>query len=304
MTTLKWLASANLAVVLLPALYAEAHCPGNVASIRPRFVEHSIAIVPVMLNGSGPYDFVLDTAAQLTIIDPALASELHLKAMGATHITNADSNTEAAYAKLDSLQTGASFVKSPLLLIDKLDQLRLADHHVRGILGENFLERFDLLIDYVHGIVCLDDTGKMQEMVKGERIALTPPLTEQVLPYTQPFIVLVRVSGNPERPLHLALDSGSNVPIMFDPEKQLVESKFMTAPLHSRNAANGVGFTVLSPQDIQVGSSSLHQISFLTPVRGGKDAPARHKVDGLLPTGLFRRVFLSRADNFAVLDPR
>lgn len=72
MTTIKWLTAASLAAVTLPALYAEPHCPGNVASIRPRFVEHSIIIVPVIRNGSGLYDFVLDTAAQVTIIDPAL----------------------------------------------------------------------------------------------------------------------------------------------------------------------------------------------------------------------------------------
>jgi hypothetical protein len=54
MKTLKWLASASLAVVMFPALYAEPHCPGNAASIRPRFVEQSIIIVPVVLNDSAP----------------------------------------------------------------------------------------------------------------------------------------------------------------------------------------------------------------------------------------------------------
>ena len=53
MTTLNWLATASLAATLCPALYAEAYCPGNVASIRPRFVERSIVLVPVMLNGCG-----------------------------------------------------------------------------------------------------------------------------------------------------------------------------------------------------------------------------------------------------------
>ena len=44
MKTPKWLTSASLALVMLSGLYAEPHCPGNVASIRPRFVERSILI--------------------------------------------------------------------------------------------------------------------------------------------------------------------------------------------------------------------------------------------------------------------
>lgn len=305
MTTLKWLAAASLAVAVLPALYAEAHCPGNVASIRPRFDQHSIVIVPVMVNGSGPYDFVLDTGAQLTIIDPALALELHLKAVGATHIIGAASYTKAAYAQPESLQTGSSAVREPLLLIDNLGQIQTADPQVRGILGENFLEHFDLLIDYIHGVVCLDDTRQMQEKVKGEPIALIPPHTVQILPYTQPLIVPVRVSGDPERSLDLELDSGSNAPLLFDPEKEWPQVGFVGTPLHNRGADGVVGaFAVLPPRDIRVGANSLHQISFVTPVRSGRDAPRKLDVDGVLPTALFRRVFLSYKDHFALLDPR
>src|SRR5262249_6171600 len=98
MTTLKSLATASLAATLLPALYAETHCPGNVASIRPRFVERSIAIVPVMLNRSGPYDFVLDTAQQMTTIDPRLATELQLNLQGSAEVTGAGFSTHASYA--------------------------------------------------------------------------------------------------------------------------------------------------------------------------------------------------------------
>src|ERR1700751_3362615 len=140
MTTLKWLASASLAFVLLAAalfstLRAESHCPGNVASIRPRFVERSIIVVPVMLNGSGPYDFVLDTADQITIIDPPLAAELHLTSQGLTHVIGTNTYTQASYAQLESLRAGAYTIDNVLLLISNLGQVQVTDPHVRGILG-------------------------------------------------------------------------------------------------------------------------------------------------------------------------
>src|SRR3954464_5885615 len=46
-------------------------------------------VAEVMLNDGGPYDFVLDTAAQVTTIDPDLAGELHLKLLGETRVTGA-----------------------------------------------------------------------------------------------------------------------------------------------------------------------------------------------------------------------
>src|SRR5215467_2499924 len=104
MTTLKRLATAGLAATVLPWLYAEPRCPGNVASIRPRFVERSIVIVPVMLNGSGPYDFVLDTGEQMTAIDPKLASELGLSLQGSADVTGAGFSTRASFALPETLQ--------------------------------------------------------------------------------------------------------------------------------------------------------------------------------------------------------
>jgi hypothetical protein len=72
----------GLASAMFPAIYAEAHCPGNVASIRPHSIENFIIVVQVMLNDGDPFDFVLDTPAQVTTIDPELAGELHLKLLG------------------------------------------------------------------------------------------------------------------------------------------------------------------------------------------------------------------------------
>ena len=125
MKTLKWLASASLAVVMFPALYAEPHCPGNAASIRPRFVEQSIIMVPVVLNDSGPFDFVLDTAAQVTTIDPALASDLHLNLEGTAGVTGAGFSTRASYAQLESLQAGTYAIKNSLILIQDISDARV-----------------------------------------------------------------------------------------------------------------------------------------------------------------------------------
>jgi hypothetical protein len=299
---LKGLASAILGVVIVPALCAESHCPGNVASIRPRLIEHSIIIVPVWLNHAGPYDFVLDTAAQITTIDPELAAELQLKLLGETGVTGAGFSTRALYARPELVQASSFVVNEPLVLIHKLGQIQVTDPRVRGILGENFLQHFDLLIDYAHRTICLDDAKRMQRTVKGEHIALRAPShPERNLPFTVPLMIPVRVSGV-GRSVLLQLDSGINSPLLFDAEK-VRPTAFASTLLHSRGTDGAShAYAVLPPQDIQVGLHSLRQILFVAPAVGSKDIPDA-EIDGLLPTALFRSAFISSADRFVVLEP-
>jgi predicted aspartyl protease len=310
MTTTKWLAAASLAVVVFPAalsraLWAEPHCPRNAASIRPRFTGRSLIAVAVMLDSTGPYDFVVDTGAQITTIDPKLAHELHPKPLGATHVTGVGSYSRAAYAQLASIEAETHSIKDPLVIVQDLSQVQQADPRIRGILGENFLEHFDLLIDYEHRILCLDETKQLQEAMKGERIALTAPRhAEGYKAFMLPMVVAIRVSGIEDRPLLLQLDSGIDVPLLFECGKQLPHARtFGTDQGHREADEVAQAFAVLMPQDMRVGGRFFRQISFVTPVAAGKDIPVNPDVDGVIPTILFRSVFISYADRFAVIEP-
>ncbi len=258
-----------------------------------------------MLDNTGPYDFVVDTGAQITTIDPKLAGELHPKPLGDTHVTGAGTYSRAAYAQLGLLQAGTSSMKQPLVLVQDLSQVQQTDPRIRGILGENFLEHFDLLIDYEHRMVCLDDTKQMQQSVKGARLSLTPPpQPDQYLPFTQPMIVSIRLSGISDRPLLLQLDSGIDIPLLFECGKQLPHVQNLGTAERSRNRDEaGQGFAVLAPQDIRIGTHLFQQISFVTPIAAGREIPVKPDVDGLLPTILFRRAFVSYTDQFAILEP-
>jgi hypothetical protein len=69
--------------------------------------------------------------------------------------------------------------------------------------------------------------------------------------------------------------------------------------------ADGVkrGFSILSPQSMQIGSLNLPQVSFAVSAESG-DNVLTSEEDGLLSTALFRRIFISYADRFVVLEPR
>lgn len=179
MHAFQWLASFALAATIVPALPAEPHCPGNVASLHFHLVHRSQIIVPVMTNHTGPYDFLVDTGTRITMVDPSLAAELHLQVQGTANVSGVGFHTSEPLAQLDSLEVGSQSMANNLVIVQDLKHLEAAELYVRGVLGGSFLGHFEVLIDDVHTILCLDNARAMLPEVKGQRIALVaPPETE------------------------------------------------------------------------------------------------------------------------------
>ena len=182
--------------------------------------------------------------------------------------------------------------------------MQAADLHFRGIIGGDFLGHFDVLMDYAHRMLCLDETKVMQAAVKGGHIALvTPPQAPNEVPLTTLLIIPVHLSGFGARQLLLTLDSGANASFLFNhavnPTPALLEAG-------QKNGYGGDGvkreFSILPPQSMQIGSLNIQKVSFAVPSGSGENALTSRE-DGLLTTVLFRRVFISYADRFVVLDP-
>jgi hypothetical protein len=306
MTIFKWFASVTLVTTIFPVLQAEPHCPENVDSLRLRSVQRSQIIAPVVINHTGPYDFLVDTGTQITMVDPSLAAELHLKIQGTSAVVvGVGLRTAASLARLDFLEAGSRGIANPLVVVQNLENLQATDPHIRGILGGNFLGHFDVLIDNAHNLLCLDDAKVMRQEVKGEHIALvTSTQPEDEALFTVPLIIPVYLSGSGTRQLLLLLDSGTNVPFLYDPGKYLALELFVRTPRRGSSIDGAQrAFAVLPPQDLRIGNHICHQISFLTPAGNQNRYTPKIQVDGLLTTGLFRRIYISYADRFVVLEP-
>jgi hypothetical protein len=164
-----------------------------------------------------------------------------------------------------------------------------------------------MLIDYGRKILCLDATGSMRDKVRGERILLVSPLhPEDELAFAQRLVVAVAVhlSGAGSRQILLQLDSGSDGPILYQTRGQSRLSILDHATLRSDTASAAQrAFATLPPQDLRIGGRTLSQVPFVTPVSVGNDVPNRDE-DGLLPTVLFQRVFISFAGRYVTINPR
>jgi hypothetical protein len=304
MSAFKWFASFVLAATVVPTLTAETHCPGNVASLPFRLVNRYQIVLPVFINHAGPYDFLLDTGTDTTIVGPSLAAELHLSTRGAVVVSGAGFHESASFAQLDLLQVGSHAVANQEVLVYGLMNLRSVDSHIRGILGEDFIEHFDVLIDNAHKLLCLDDSTAMRVEVKGLHTPLvTPEQAADGEPMPRLLIISARLSDGGQ-PMRLKLDSGTNAPFLYNASQHMAPRSF-GGEFVAGSGADGDQkvFSALPPQAVKIGSIRLPSVTFMTLAHPLKDS-GRAEFDGLLTTDLFRRVFIDHDDHYVILEPR
>ena len=304
MSILKFAVAVSLAALTQTALQGERHCPGNVASVPLRQVQGALIVVTATVNGVGSFDFLVDTGAQTTTVDEQLASQLGLAVGGTTGVSGAATYGRRAFTHLAQVKVGSHEVADVLAVIDSLAELHAADSRIRGIVGENFLAHFDLLIDNEHLTLCLDDSGAMAAGMKGNQVPLAQPYgTDQDLPFTRPLVIETRLEGIRE-PVLFRLDSGTNVPVIYRGEKESLRLAATNVRILKRFVnAEEQDFAVLPPKNVSVGRDTIRQVTFVQPMNAvGSVHQARE--DGVLSTQMFRRLFVSYTKQFAIVEPR
>ncbi len=63
MNTRQQILSTSL-LLISTSLFGEAHCSANIVPVRYHSLDHAQIGVPVRINDSGPYEFLVDTGSQ------------------------------------------------------------------------------------------------------------------------------------------------------------------------------------------------------------------------------------------------
>lgn len=292
-----------LALAAIATLNAETRCPGNVASLPFRIASRHHIIVPVSVNHRGPFSFLLDTGTQITMVSPGLATGLHLESQGDAEVASIGVKSTASFTQLDLIEAGIHSLTSQRALVYDLQNLQVTGLNIQGVLGEDFLEHYDMLIDNGHRLVCLDDSGAMRAELNGSHIAL---LASGQSPNGQPLpnslIISVKLSDG-MRPIRLKLDSGANTAFLYNISDYMFIGAYRGGSIRG-GGANGSqrNFGVLRPQTMTIGSVEVQKAPFVTLTGVRKDTRTSN-FDGLLTMGLFKRVFINHTDNFAIFAP-
>ena len=143
----------------------------QIVTAKIRLDDLSMMIVPVSINGAGPYDFVLDTGSSKTIVNRKLSEKLGLSLLGDNNFVGALATTRMSVVRVNSLTVAGATVQGGEIFSS--DRPATVNGKVRGVLGEDFLRNFDVLIDYRHQSIRLEPPlGSMAQTATGEHLPL------------------------------------------------------------------------------------------------------------------------------------
>ena len=115
-----------------------------------------LALVPVTINGQGPYSFTLDTGASTSLVDKALVDRLNLPVVGrAQQVTGVTGSETARQIRLDNWSIGS--VQLPTTIATDLP-LPASDVQagMLGLLGSDVLSTFGAItVDYERQVLVL-----------------------------------------------------------------------------------------------------------------------------------------------------
>lgn len=250
-----------------------------------------LIVVQTMVNGAGPFSFLLDTGATHTVIDPGLARQLQASVIGKASLTTVSDVRKDQLVRLKEVRVGDSAVSELGAIIDKLDDVKLKSPGIRGVLGEDFLSNFDFLIDYKERTLRFGEDAPA-----GERCRFETMGHYRGLPTTNRLLIeaeFMDVSGGK---VQLQLDTGAKMPELFPVRHDSFPSQPWAGSMAFSSGPNGT--TIHSRVTIKVGSTTVHDLDVVQSRRG-----VAYDAVGLIPASIFHRIFISHSGGFVVLNP-
>ena len=278
-----------LVVALPAALVAQAQQTKE--TIRFKLHDGYLMVVEARVNGAGPFSFLVDTGTTRTVIDPELASQLQVPAVGEVNVTTVLHYRQDKLVRLQDIRLGQASVSGLGAIVDKLTRQKMLAPGIRGVLGEDFLSRFDLLIDYKERVIRFGEPPPA-----GERCRFEATGQYQGAPTTNRLLIdveFMQVSGNK---VQLQLDTGARTPELFPVSHDSHPSQPWGSSMATSNGANGV--IVHSNVTLKIGA---------TMIPGQDVVQSRRAVAfdaaGLLPAAIFHRIYICHSGGYVVLNP-
>jgi predicted aspartyl protease len=165
-----------------------------------------LILLPVEINGQGPFEFILDTGAGTSLLSSELARRLEVKVLGSKEGQSAGGKVSVSLAKVDSLAVGDTKLHDVDVGIVDLSHIgKTIGAKIDGDLGYNFLKHFRITIDYGTCELRFDDPKRVEHFANSARIELPMRLANPAKP-----LILVEVYANGCGPFQFALDTGTS----------------------------------------------------------------------------------------------
>lgn len=279
-----------LAFFAVPAMLAgQVLQPKDIVTFHLR--SGYLIVVQTMVNGEGPFNFLLDTGTTRIVIDPGLARQLQAPVIGEVSLTGVLRVRQDQMVQLNDVRLGAESQSGMWAVVDTLERQKMLAPGIRGILGEDFLSKFDLLIDYKQRRLHFGATPPAGERCRFESIGQHQgsPTTNRLLITSE----LVQVSG---AKVQLQLDTGAKVPELFPASRESLPSERKSGFIATSSGTDGV--TVYSNITLRIGSTTVSGLNVVQ----SRQAMA-FDAAGLLPAAIFRTIYISHSGGFVIFNP-
>jgi predicted aspartyl protease len=251
-------------------------------------------IVAVKVNGAGPYDFMVDTGATFTVVDADLMEELKLPIDGSVAIHSIAGVSAGWRSQAGEITVGDLTVKNVDIVSMRKPLSGSGISGIRGILGENFLHHFDLLIDNQHRQVSLDIGAGLAALLSGDHLVISSASTSAERGENLRPRVMVTIEDVGEA--KVLFDSGANELILFrwgNPFGPAIEGsglEMINGKLLCNSEQRKVHFSRHNVSEVDVATC------LSAAVRPGSN-------EGILPTAMFKQVFFSHAASYVIINP-
>ena len=277
------------ALALTAALPAQAKEPNDIVRFRLR--DKYLILVQTTVDGAGPFPFLLDTGSTHTVIDPGLAQQLRTPVIGETSLVTVSDIHKDRLVRLDKVRVGNSEVSELGAIIDKLDEVKLRAPGIRGVLGEDFLSQFDILIDYRGRALRFDG-----DVPAGERCRIETAGRYQDMPTKNRLLVKAQIMDVGRGEVQLQLDTGAKLPELFPIRHDTITSQPWAGSMAFTSGPNGT--SIHSHTTIRVGSALVRDLDLVQSRRG-----VAFDALGLLPAAIFRSIYISHSGGYVILNP-
>jgi predicted aspartyl protease len=194
---------------LAPAVASDEGVPSKDVSFRLAGGQNPLILVPVYVEGKGPYQFILDTGAYRCLLSPELSMSVGIRPESQQRATGVGGTILMSSAHVSSLSVGTARQENlEVAITDELSRLGEAvQSKVDGVLGSNFLKNFRLTLDYRRGVVRLDRSS-VEPRTDGDVQSATSIVFNLATP-SKPLIVLP-VFVNGKGPFQFFVDTGTS----------------------------------------------------------------------------------------------
>lgn len=261
------------------------------AELRFASSQRGEVVIPLFIDGEGPYRFLLDTGSSHTVISETLATTLGAVPVAKAPIATSVGSLLALVVRLPDVAVGSARVESLLATSLPPNVADMLGDGILGVLGQDFLSQFNYTLDYRTSRLSWDDEDQIE---KGVRLALEPSHGR--------FLVHLPQDARCRCPLRLVPDSGANGVVLFAGTAadrlavHTIVTPMRTSTLVGEGTARGVIVRAL-----MVGAATLWQLpaaKVVLPEGTTEDG------DGLLPLSLFARVSFRHRDGYMLVQPR